>query len=104
MTIGQTVRERRRARGLSQEQLGQRVGVTLSAIQRLESGRIQDPHYSTLSGIARALDTTVAELTGESAPLVASPPPGQPSRAEQVAQDAAERAQRLTEDVPRRMQ
>src|SRR5215204_6234114 len=65
MVLGSRMRERRRERGLSQERLANQAGVTLSAIQRLEAGQVSDPHYSTLTGIAHALGTTVAELVGE---------------------------------------
>jgi transcriptional regulator with XRE-family HTH domain len=76
MDLGPRVRERRRALGLSQERIAHEAGVTMSAIQRLESGFIRDPHYSTLEGIAHALGTTVAELVGEvePAPLDEAPP------------------------------
>jgi transcriptional regulator with XRE-family HTH domain len=65
MAIGPRVRERRKELGFTQEQLASQTGVTLSAVQRLEGGRITDPHYSTLLSIANALHTTVAELVGE---------------------------------------
>ena len=65
MVLGSRVRERRTALGFSQENLAHRAGVSLNAVHKLEAGRITDPHFSTLSGIARALDTTVAELVGE---------------------------------------
>jgi len=65
MNLGPRVREKRRALGFSQEHLAREAGVTWSSIQRLESGQVSDPHYSTLSSIAHALDTTVAELVGE---------------------------------------
>jgi transcriptional regulator with XRE-family HTH domain len=65
VVLGSRVRERRTALGFSQENLAHRAGVSLNAVHKLEAGRITDPHFSTLSGIARALDTTVAELVGE---------------------------------------
>ncbi len=65
MVLGPRVKERRTALGLSQENLAHQAGVSLNAVHKLEAGRITDPHFSTLSGIARALDTTVAELVGE---------------------------------------
>jgi transcriptional regulator with XRE-family HTH domain len=65
MTIGPRVRERRKGRGLSQERLASRAGLTWSAVQRLEAGQVTDPHYSTLSSIADVLDTTIADLVGE---------------------------------------
>jgi transcriptional regulator with XRE-family HTH domain len=69
MTIGQRVRERRVAHGLSQENLAHAAGLSWGAIQRLEAGKIVDPHYSTLEGIAHTLGTTVAELVGEKEPV-----------------------------------
>ena len=65
MTIGSRVRERRKGRGLSQEQLASQAGLTWSAVQRLEAGQVTDPHYSTLRGIADVLDTSIGELVGE---------------------------------------
>jgi transcriptional regulator with XRE-family HTH domain len=75
MAIGPRVRERRIALGLSQEQLARRADISLNAMGKLETGRIIDPHYSTLSGLAHALGTTVAELVGEKelAPLDKAP-------------------------------
>src|SRR3954453_2311051 len=67
MGLGPEVKERRRAFGLSQEHLAHEAGVTLSAIQRLEAGQVRDPRISTLSGVAHALGTTVAELLREPA-------------------------------------
>src|SRR5215211_493749 len=83
MVLGSRMRERRRERGLSQERLANQAGVTLSAIQRLEAGQVSDPHYSTLTGIAHALGTTVAELVGEKelVPLDEAPEKG-PTEAE----------------------
>jgi transcriptional regulator with XRE-family HTH domain len=73
MAIGPRVRERRIALGLSQEQLARRADISLNAMGKLETGRITDPHYSTLSGIAHALGTTVAELVGEEESVLAGP-------------------------------
>ena len=72
MDIGSRVRDARKAKGLSQEGLARRVGMSLSAINQLERGISTDPHYSTLSGIADALGMSVAELVGEPVPLVAA--------------------------------
>jgi HTH-type transcriptional regulator, cell division transcriptional repressor len=65
MTIGPRVRERRLALGLSQDRLAHEAGLTWSAVQKLETGKIVDPHYSTLEALSHALGTTVAELVGE---------------------------------------
>jgi transcriptional regulator with XRE-family HTH domain len=67
MALGSTVRNRRRELGLSQEGLAQAAGLTWGSVQRLEAGKVTDPHYSTLRQIAGALGTTVADLAEEPA-------------------------------------
>ncbi len=56
---------------MSQEDLARRAEMSLRAFRSLERGEAVDPHYSTLSGIARALDISIAELIGE--PVLAGP-------------------------------
>lgn len=63
--IGSVVRAKRKALGMSQEAVARELGVSWNTVQRLEAGDVLDPHLSTLRGLARALDTTVAELVGE---------------------------------------
>jgi transcriptional regulator with XRE-family HTH domain len=63
--LGKRIRQARKDAGLAQEAVARRADVGVNVISRIERGTITDPHYSTLSGIARALDTTVAELVGE---------------------------------------
>lgn len=53
--IAQQVAEQRKARGLSQQELGTLTGTTQSAIARLESGG-RPPRIDTLLRIAEALD------------------------------------------------
>ncbi|MCM1517170.1 MAG: helix-turn-helix domain-containing protein [Pseudoflavonifractor sp.] len=59
--IGQRIKEARMAQNLTQEQLGERVGVQKAQISRLEKGRsvITLP---TISRIFRALGVTTAAL------------------------------------------
>jgi len=70
VSIGDRVRTRRQELRLSQEEVARRAGVSMGIVHRLERGTITDPHFSTLSGIAHALDTTVGELAGEEEPAV----------------------------------
>jgi len=63
--ISERIRDARKAAGLTQEVVARRADLSMNMVSRLELGKIQDPHYSTLSGIAHALGTTVAELVGE---------------------------------------
>ena len=59
--LGQAIKLLRKEKGIGQEELGEIVGVTGSAISRYESGK-RDPDSDTLALIAEALDSTVAEL------------------------------------------
>ena len=52
----------RKARGLTQGQLAQKVGLSLGYIARLEEIGMHDPPLSTVAKLAKALKVTVAEL------------------------------------------
>lgn len=69
--LGQTLRRLRSERGLSQETLAHRAGITKNQVQLLEAGRasgslakpgMSNPRMATLSGLADALGVTVADL------------------------------------------
>lgn len=64
LVIGQAVRERRQALGLSQTELAQRAGMTQPALSRLEAGGVI-PTIPLLERITAALD---AELIVEISP------------------------------------
>ena len=59
--LGQRVGAARRAAGLSQDQLADRVGVERRTIQRYEAGE-RDPRYTDLLLIARAIGVPLADL------------------------------------------
>jgi transcriptional regulator with XRE-family HTH domain len=59
--FGTTVRRLRKAAGLTQEQLGARADMDLSAVSRLERGH-RNPRLDTLVRIAKALDVPPATL------------------------------------------
>jgi transcriptional regulator with XRE-family HTH domain len=65
---------RRRLVGLSQEQLGRRIGVDRRTVARWESGE-SEPHLWNRGDLARALGVTAAELDG----MINSPSPDQPT-------------------------
>ena len=66
--LAMEIRALRKARGLSQRELAERVGTTQSAIARLEGGNIS-PSLPTLDKIAEALE---AELNATLVELNAS--------------------------------
>jgi transcriptional regulator with XRE-family HTH domain len=62
--IGQrlnAVRELRNKRGLSQEDLAHKAGITTGTLSIIERGR-SNPTWGTVKAIATALDTSLGEL------------------------------------------
>lgn len=57
MNIGRAIRLGRTARGISRSKLAEAVGVSVSHISLLESGK-RDPSVGLLERIARALNTS----------------------------------------------
>jgi transcriptional regulator with XRE-family HTH domain len=64
LEFGATVRRLRAEAGWSQEELGHRCDMNLSAISRLERGK-RDPQLTTIVRIAHALGVTPAELVAD---------------------------------------
>ncbi len=62
VAFGQLLRRCRRASGLSQEELGERAGVSVRAICDLERGRRIRPYRRTVSSLAAALGLRGARL------------------------------------------
>lgn len=65
MNFGKNVKEIRESRGLSQRELGERLGVTQQTIAQYEA-LINAPKSKTVDKIAAALDVTFRDLTAES--------------------------------------
>lgn len=59
--LGATIRQKRIQLGLSQETLGQKIGVAGQQIQKYEKGKNQ-VHFPRLVEIAEALQTSTNEL------------------------------------------
>ena len=68
MEIGRKIREARVARGLTQEQLGEIVGLQKSAIAKYENGRVVNIKRSTLQKLANALGLRGSDLIIEADP------------------------------------
>jgi transcriptional regulator with XRE-family HTH domain len=60
--IGKNVRDARKKAQLSQEALARQAGISVSAVAQIEQGERTDPHYSTLSKLAKGLGISVGEL------------------------------------------
>lgn len=63
MDLGDNIARLRRARGLKQSELGERIGVSAQAVSKWEHGGA--PDAALLPAIARALDTDVGTLFGQ---------------------------------------
>lgn len=88
--VGQRIRERRVALGMSQTELGRRAGVKFQQIQKYESGANR-VSASRLWAIASALDVPVTYFF--EAVMAGSPPQGSLGAGEDLLRDA--RAVRL---------
>lgn len=64
MSIGQRIKERRKALKISAEELGKRLGKDRSTIYRYEKGDIENLPLDILEPIAKALNTTPQYLMG----------------------------------------
>lgn len=71
--IGERIRAKRKAVGLTQEEVARRTNLTLKAFGDLERGDVRDPHVSSLTSVARALGVGVVDL------LEGPTPPAEPS-------------------------
>lgn len=62
MTIEIHLRELREAKGMSYRALARESGVSLSQLQKIESGFAKNPRCLTLCQLAFALDTSLDRL------------------------------------------
>lgn len=63
MTVGERIRAARKAKGLTQKQLGEACGIAEPTIRRYELGKL-NPKFSTLKKIGKALNVTASYLQG----------------------------------------
>ena len=68
MDIGKKIKDARLAKGLTQEELGNIVGLQKSAIAKYENGRVVNIKRSTLQKLAKALGLRGSDLIMESEP------------------------------------
>lgn len=68
MELGQKIKKARIEKGLTQQALGDLVGVQKSAIAKYENGRVVNIKRSTMQKIASALNIRPSELIFEKSP------------------------------------
>jgi PAS domain S-box-containing protein len=64
LTFGERLRDLRKHKGLTQNQLADKVGVSFTYISKLETGALPPPRERTIVALARVLDTEPDELFG----------------------------------------
>jgi len=77
--LGRRVRAGREARGWSQEELAEAIGVGSEMLSRYERG-VKFPSHLTLVRLAKALDTSTDALLGIEATAYAEAPVAEPPR------------------------
>lgn len=65
INLGNRIKTRRKDLKMTMAELGSKIGVAASTIQRYEVGKISRPKYAVLCAIASAMAVSVKELTGE---------------------------------------
>jgi len=59
--FGKRIRQRRKDRGWSQEELAFRVGMDVSYLSEVETGK-KEPCLRKISDLAKSLDVTISQL------------------------------------------
>jgi len=62
-TIAKNIKKYRTKLGISQDKLSKLAGITLHTITKIESGATPDSRIETAKKIAKALNTSLDELT-----------------------------------------
>lgn len=64
MTMGQIIKTNRENLGLTQEELGAKVGVNKAAVQKWESGKVQNLKRTTIQKLAQIFEIAPSALLG----------------------------------------
>lgn len=62
--LAQNIKQLRKKRKLSQEDLAKKAGITYSTLIKIESGANKNPTLETLKKISLAFNKTIDELIG----------------------------------------
>ena len=64
MTMGEIIKNNRLRLGLSQEELGEKVGVNKAAVQKWESGAVENIKRNKIKALSKIFGITPTELLG----------------------------------------
>lgn len=79
MTIGDKIRLHRKALGLTQTELGEKLGVKTNAVSKWECGRVDDIPTSKIKAMAKLFDVQPSYLIDEKQPV--------PTNGDELAED-----------------
>jgi len=65
MDVGTLIKETRIAKGMTQEELAEKVGVKKSAVAKWENGRVSEIKRSNLKNLSDALGLNPTQLLGD---------------------------------------
>lgn len=68
MSISDSLRRLRKARGLTQQRLAEKAGVSMIVVTKIEQGTTKDPAMSSLVKMADVLDVSIDELIDRKSP------------------------------------
>ena len=67
MTLGEKIRRYRKGLGLTQTELGERLGVKTNAVSKWECGRVEDIPTSKIKAMAALFNVPISELIDDEA-------------------------------------
>lgn len=70
LNLGKTIAKLRKSKGLTQDELSSRAGISYSTLAKLERGAINAPSVYTMNDIAKVLGVTIDEIIN---PLIIKP-------------------------------
>ena len=100
MSIGEKIKSLRKARGMTQTELGERVGVQKNAVSKWECGRVDVP-TPTLKTLAAIFDVPLSALLEEEAPQKQSRRDEAPRKPDAPRKHAPSRPSRENRPKPR---
>jgi len=68
MGISDSLRRLRKSRGLTQQRLAEKAGVSMIVVTKIEQGTTKDPAMSSLVKMADVLDVSIDELIDRKSP------------------------------------
>lgn len=95
MDIGQRLKEARKARGISQDMLAQRIGTSRGVITNIEHNKIHEPQPMVVNAICQALDVNREWLLNNVGSMEFN---GEALQSERVLSEISTYAQKLSEE------